>query len=250
MSEHAGGDASAANPGVVLVPRGGMWGASVAAEVADRGLVPWLLPVVETVPAPSAELTRALTGLAEGRYGWLVLTSAAAVPALDGAAVPAGTRVAAVGAATAHALREAGIAVHLVGASGALGLLDLWPGEPEDLPVLLVRSDLARTTFADGLRARGWQVDSVIAYRTVAAATSSGEEDALRGGNADVALVTSGSVARRLADIGLPASTRVVAMGEQTAEDARAAGLEVAAVADEPSVAALARCATEVLEAR
>lgn len=230
---------------VVLVPRGGAWGAAVAAGAAEIGLTPWVLPLIETVPAPSDELTAAVARLATGHYDWLVVTSAAAVPALDGVAIPQSSQVAAVGGATAAALTEAGIAVQLVGDGGAQNLLEQWP-DAEPGTVLAVQSDLARPVLVDGLADAGWQVDAVVAYRTAATRLSSSEEYALRSGKADIALVTSGSVARRLADVGVPASTRLVAIGQQTADDVRAAGLAPAAVASAPTVAALLRAAQEV----
>lgn len=223
---------------VLLIPRGGSWGAAVAAGAAEAGLSPWVLPLIEVLPAPSVELSEALTRLSDGDYRWLALTSAAAVPALEGVAVPETTKVAAVGHATATVLEEAGFAVDLLGDGGAQVLLDLWP-TPADGRVLAVQSDIARPLLADGLRSAGWGVDVVVAYRTAAARLSTSEEHAVRTGKADVALIISGSVARRLAEVGVSDDTRLVAIGAQTAEEARAAGLTVSAVATTPSVAGL-----------
>lgn len=230
---------------VLLVPRGGAWGAAVAAGAAEIGLTPWVLPLIEVLPAPSEELNEALARLSGGGYDWLAITSAAAVPALEGVALPETTRVAAVGHATATVLQDAGFTVDLVGDGGAQALLDAWP-EPAGGRVLAVQSDLARPLLADGLRAAGWEVDLVVAYRTAAARLSSSEEHALRTGKADVALVISGSVARRLAEVGLPEDTQLVAIGEQTAVDARAAGLTVAATAAAPTVAEMLHAAQEL----
>lgn len=55
----------------------------------------------------------------------------------------------------------------------------------------------------------------------------------------DAVLVTSGSIAKQVARLSLPEATRVVAIGEQTAEDCRKHGLRVAAVAAQPSPAGL-----------
>lgn len=230
---------------VLLVPRGGAWGASVAAAATELGLTPWVLPLIETLPAPSEELTAALHRLVEGDYDWLAVTSAAAVPALDGVVVPTGTQVAAVGEATAQALGTAGIAVHLVGDGGASALLDCWPTQAPGR-VLAVQSDLARPVLVDGLADAGWRVDAVVAYCTAATRLSTAEEHALRTGKADIALVTSGSVARRLADIGVPDTTRLVAIGAQTADEVRAAGLAVTAVAASPTLDSLLLAAQEV----
>lgn len=230
---------------VLLVPRGGAWGAAVAAGAAEIGLTPWVLPLIEVLPAPSAELSGALARLGAGGFDWLVITSAAAVPALEGVALPATTRVAAVGHATASVLQDAGFAVDLVGQGGAQALLEVWP-TPAEGRVLTIQSDLARPLLADGLRAAGWEVESVVAYRTAAARLSSSEEHALRSGKADVALVISGSVARRLSEVGVADRTRLVAIGQQTADDTRAAGLRVAATAAAPTVAELLSTAQRV----
>jgi uroporphyrinogen-III synthase len=231
---------------VLLIPRGGSWGATVAAGAAEAGLTPWVLPLIEVLPAPSAELSEALSRLGDGHYAWLAITSAAAVPALEGVTLPSTTKVAAVGHATATVLEEAGLTVDLVGDGGAQALLEMWPG-PAEGRVLTVQSDIASPRLAEGLRGAGWDVDAVVAYRTAPAGLSSSEEHAVRTGKADVALVISGSVARRLADVGVPERTRLVAIGAQTAADARAAGLAVSAVAPAPSVAGLLRAAQEVV---
>ena len=63
----------------------------------------------------------------------------------------------------------------------------------------------------------------------------------------DAVLVTSGSVAKQVARLGLAADTRIIAIGEQTAEDCRKYGLRVAGIAERPNaeslVAALAASA-------
>lgn len=230
---------------VLLVPRGGAWGAAVAAGAAELGFTPWVLPLIESLPAPSDELTAALDRLAAGGYDWLALTSAAAVPAFEGVQIAGTTQVAAVGDATAAALATAGIAVHLVGDGGAQALLTGWPDEPRGR-VLAVQSDLARPVLVDGLVEAGWDVDAVVAYRTAATRLSPAEEHALRSGKADIALVTSGSVGRRLAEVGVAATTRLIAIGPQTAGDLETAGLTVAAVAEAPSVEKLLKAAQEV----
>lgn len=51
----------------------------------------------------------------------------------------------------------------------------------------------------------------------------------------DAVLVTSGSIGKQVARLGLSAGTRIIAMGEQTAEDCRRAGLQVAGVAARPN---------------
>ncbi len=214
---------------VVLVPRGGEWGERVAGLLTARGLRPWIVPLIRTEPAEGEELDRARRDLAAGAFDWVALTSAAAVPALP-ATVPA--RIAAVGPATATALREAGHAVEMVPPGpdySAEAMLDGWRPAGR---VLLLRSDLAAATLADGLGATGAVVTDVVAYRTVTASLTAEQTTGLRTGTADLALVTSGSVARALQAAGLAPSTPVACLGPRTATVARECGLRVDLVAE------------------
>ena len=165
---------------------------------------------------------------------WVALTSAAAVPALPD---QVRARIAAVGPATAAALRQAGHAVeHIPADYSARGLLRSW--HPEGT-VLLLHSDLAAPTLAEGLAGQGVHVRDVVAYRTRAAEVEPTHAHRLRTGHADVALVTSGSVARALAGLHPPADLVTACLGPRTAAEARAAGLQVAVVAREQRIETL-----------
>ncbi|PFG44675.1 uroporphyrinogen-III synthase/uroporphyrinogen III methyltransferase/synthase [Isoptericola jiangsuensis] len=109
--------------------------------------------------------------------------------------------------------------------------------------VLLPLGDLATPVLRDGLVALGWTPHVVTAYRTV---RSDLPRDVVAR-RFDVAVVTSGSVAREIADQ-LGTSTPVVAIGRPSAEVAREVGLTVAVVADRPTDAALAAAVTTALE--
>ncbi|MFD7021413.1 uroporphyrinogen-III synthase [Promicromonospora sukumoe] len=165
-------------------------------------------------------------------------------------------RWAAVGPATQQALAAHCLAVDLVPrtATGA-GLADAFPEAPSDqspadadpatgaapVPrVLLPLGDLASDTLRAGLVAKGWSVDVVTAYRTVAH-----ELPPERRGPYDVVVVASGSAARQVATQLGP--QRVVAIGEPSARAAGAVGHTVLAVADAPTDAALADAVTEAL---
>jgi hypothetical protein len=62
--------------------------------------------------------------------------------------------------------------------------------------VLLARAEVARAVLPDGLRARGWEVDVVDAYRTVPATISHEQREALA--TADVVTFTSSSTVEHL----------------------------------------------------
>lgn len=138
-----------------------------------------------------------------GAPHWLALTSANTVRALVDAmgdesgkladalrqAVDRGLRVAAVGAATARAAEDEGLRVDLVPPpeqASARGMVEVWPDAapvgsipsadesprlsggfagPVQPTVFLPQSVKARTTLADGLRERGWEVRTAVAYR-------------------------------------------------------------------------------------
>lgn len=228
----------------VLVPRGGAWGEAVAGHLRARGAEPLVVPLVAFAPPDDpAALAAAVDTLRRGGFDWLLVTSATTVDALvaRGATVPLGTKVGAVGAATRTALERAGIGVDLVPSSdgSALGLVGELPGDPGR--VLLPQSDLADATAADALAARGARVTAVVAYRTVAVPVDAATRAAVTAGRLDAVLVTSGSVARQVAEqLGpLPPETLVACLGPRTAAEAEAVGLAVAVVAPERSVAAL-----------
>jgi uroporphyrinogen-III synthase len=222
----------------VLIPRGGPWGEEVARLVAAAGLEPLVVPLVRIEPTEDRDaLERALARLADGGFDWLVVTSRSAVPVLP--LVPASVRVAAVGAATAAALRERGVRVDLVPTRhSAAGLVDEWP--VGDGHALWPRALDARPTIADGLRRRGMRVTDVVAYRSVPAFETD-EQLARAVGTAPIeaALVTSGTIAQQVARLHLPPDALVIAIGEQTAEDCADLGLRVAGIAAQPSAAAL-----------
>lgn len=247
----------------VLVPRATEGPDPLVIALHAAGAEPLVVPLIQTVPPfDPTELDDALLALEVGYYGWVAVTSAAAVPVLEDraeetghtlAALLDGVRVAAVGGSTARALREAGVRVDLVptGRSSAGALLAAWPAAgAEPARVLLPLGDLAAPTMAEGLAARGWPVDVVVTYRTVPGPAPEPEvRDAYAAGRVDAVLLTSGSTARNLlAMLGAPpAGTLVCCIGESTAAEAVRAGLPVHAVAEDQTpgglVAALARAA-------
>ncbi|RHA43752.1 uroporphyrinogen-III synthase [Cellulomonas rhizosphaerae] len=231
----------------VLVPRPVAGVSPAVVALAAAGATAEVVPLIETVPpADSSQLDDVLLALGAGWYRWLVLTSAAAVPVLAARADAAGrtladlTRevsVAAVGPGTARALRDAGIEVDLTPPtpSTAQSLVAAWPAPRGDRTrVLFPRGDLAAPTLADGLRTRGWQVDDVVAYRTVPASPPPDDvRAAWTDGAIGAALLTSASTVRELvAQLGAPPSgTLLVAIGPTTAAEVHKLGLPLAATA-------------------
>jgi len=102
-------------------------------------------------------------------------------------------------------------------------------------------SDRAREVLAEGLRARGAEVDSVLAYRTVTpAGTGAVLERAVEAG-ADLVTLASPSAVEGLVSALGPRSTQlpVAVIGPVTEHAARAAGLDVRVVASPSTVEGL-----------
>lgn len=164
-------------------------------------------------------------------YDWLILTSAngarAVVERLPDVRRLGRVHVAAIGPATASILADAHVPPDLVPPRFvAESLLEVFP--PGAGRVLLARAAVARDTLPDGLRAAGWTVDVVEAYRTGRPAL---DPDALaRVSEADVACFTAPSTFEQFVALvgrsGLPPT--LACIGPVTGDAVRRAGLEVA----------------------
>ncbi|HVX06846.1 uroporphyrinogen-III synthase [Humibacter sp.] len=227
----------------VLVPRGGPWGDSVAADIRAHGGSPVVAPMINFAPtSDEASLESALVSLAAGEFDWVTITSATTVDVLSAhqARIAHNTRIAAVGETTAAALLAAGYRADFVPAddSSASSMLREWPAMTRGvvpLRVLTLRSEIAKTTLTDGLTALGHSVQSVVAYRTVGIPVAEQVVADVASGRINAILVTSGSVAEQVQQqLGpVPTSTLVAAIGPRTARDARGYGLRVDVIAPE-----------------
>ncbi len=227
----------------VLVPRTKDQAGAMSERLAVHGAISEVVPTIAVEPPRSpTQMERAVKGLVDGRYHWVVFTSTNAVRAvwekfaefgLDARAF-SGVKIACVGAATAEKVRAFGIVPELVPGvteateSSSEGLLSIFPPYDDVLDpvdrVLLPRADIATETLAAGLRERGWEIDDVTAYRTVRAAPPPAPiREAIKTGGFDAVCFTSSSTVRNLVGIaGKPhARTIVACIGPQTAETAR-----------------------------
>jgi uroporphyrinogen-III synthase len=152
----------------VVVTRAGHQSGGLAAAFTAAGAAVELLPLLEVVPPVDPRpLERAASELA--LFDWLVFTSANAVEAflpLTGGALPGRLRVAAVGPATAAALRAWEIEPRLVAErSEAEGLLaDLAPHVDRGRRILLPQAADARPALGEGLARLGAEAVAVTAY--------------------------------------------------------------------------------------
>jgi len=233
----------------IVVTRAGGQASSVAAQLRDLGAAAVELPTIAiTDPADGGAALRAAAARLAS-FAWVVFTSANAVDRTfalvrDARAFGA-ARVAVVGPATADALARHGVVADLVPERFvAEGLLDVWPAGTGR--VLLPRAAVARDALPDGLRARGWDVEVVDAYRTVPAQPSEKERAAAAG--ADAVMFSSSSTVTNFMAMGIPVPPVVACIGPVTARAAEAAGLRVDLVADESTVESLVAALARRLE--
>ena len=230
----------------VLVPRAKNQAGPMSAQLAAHGAIPVEVPTISVEPPRSPiQMERAIKGLVDGHYQWIVFTSVNAVKAvwdkltefgLDARAL-AGVRVAAVGAKTSEAVKDLGITPELLprdNERNASGLVNVFPPCDPDLDlvdrVLLPRADIATDVLVDGLIELGWEVDDVVAYRTVRAVPPSPEvRDMIKTGGFDAVCFTSSSTVKNLVGIaGKPHSrTIIAAIGPMAAQTAEEHGLRV-----------------------
>ena len=261
----------------VVLPRTPDRASAMVRELEDCGASVALMPLIDfQFPSDTSALDRALNSLKAGRFAWVVFTSVTTVRAVNrrcaalgirpAAVVPAGTRIAAVGAGTRQALEEIGFDVDFMPDSdqSARGLAASWPdpsgSDPEggDLRVLLPQADIADPSLHNALTALGWDVRAVTAYCTVDY-PASGVRFTPDAGSADLldpdrfadtapagrraVVLTSPSIARRFVRrcFPLPDRTLLVAIGDSTAARMRELGVSPDAVAGKPTPAGIAQ---------
>lgn len=233
----------------VLIPRGGAWGERVADLVARYGGEGIIAPVIQTrPPRDRAARDRAFADLAAGSYEWVFLTSASSVEQLllERVRVPAQTRIAAVGRATARAVIDAGFEVDFVptGRSSAVEMIRQWCDVHDPRRVgrcLVLRSDLAMAAVSDELEVRGYDAEVCIAYRTVGVDASREVVDEVRSGRIGVLLATSTSVVREFDEqfSPVPEGVIVASLGPGTTREARRRGIPIALTSPVQSIDAL-----------
>ncbi len=242
----------------VLVTRAAEQADDLISALRDAGLDPVPVPTIaiEFEP-PRGDLDSAARSL--HTYDWVVITSSNGARAILGAAervfAPLETpHWAAIGSATRSVLEQEGIEVRFKPTlSSGIAMAAQLPVQPGDR-VLVIRGDLADVELALALRARGSEVDDVVAYRTREAPEKSREllRRAFADGPIDALTFTSGSTVRGLVALGHGESIDVrqipcVCIGPETANEARAAGFRILAVAPTPDSASLAAATTRIL---
>jgi uroporphyrinogen III methyltransferase / synthase len=212
-------------------------------------------------PASWEPLDSALRALPT--FSWLVFTSVNGVTMVDRRlsalgltwSAIGGRRIAAIGPATADALRDHGMRVDVVPAEyRAEGLIERLRGllTPDDR-VLLPRAAQTRDVLVTGLRALGVDVVEVPAYATRRAETNSARlSETLNAGGVDAVTFTSSSTARNFAEMFSEDERRawrgrvaIASIGPITAATAAEYGLATDIMPTEYTIPALARAIIE-----
>lgn len=234
----------------IVVTRARHQAQSLSDKLSELGATPVVIPAIRIAPMPDTQpLDRAIAALSG--YNWLIFTSSNGVEifwqrleaiGLDSSTFDA-VKAAAVGPATARALRQHGVQPdfvpdEFVGEAIAAGLGDDLTGQR----ILLPRAEIGREKLVQMLVARGAHVDDVPSYRTLPATMDAADLAELERG-VDAITFTSGSTARNFvaavkerADgeiLSFFENTVVACIGPVTAEAARELGLDVDVVATE-----------------
>ncbi len=219
----------------IVVTRAAHQAGALADRLDQLGAVPVLVPLLTIVDADDggAALARAADEIAA--FDWVAVTSPNGVARLaavvdDWTAV---RQIAVVGPGTAASLEAAGRHPDLVPERAvAEALLAALPAPPPGGRILVVQAELARPVLVDSLAERGWDVESVVAYRAVSADLADADRD--RSASADAITFASSSAVTAFvdADGGEICPETVACIGPITAETARRAGLDVTLEAD------------------
>ncbi len=244
----------------VLVTRPIHQATDFMAALRALGAEPISFPTIEIRPAEDTDpLDEAIRRLGDWEigdleesnskpYDWLVLTSVNGVTffwkrlealRLDSRCL-ASVGIAAIGPATAEALRKRSIKPDLIPqvytAEGVLAAFDRM-GSVTGQNFLLARADIARKALAEGLTARGAMVDEITAYRTVPIA------DGPFPPASEIITFTSSSTVQGYVNClngRSPAEvlkdSRVVCIGPITAATAKSLGVPISAVAEEYTI--------------
>ncbi len=237
----------------VLVPRTKGVSGAMERRLEHHGAIPMQIPTISVEPPRNPQpMERAIQGLVDGRYQWIIFNSAQAVRAvterlvglgLDSRAF-SGLRIAAVGADTVTALRGWGITPDLVpdGEQRSEALAAEFPIFDDLLDpinrILIPRADIAVDSLVQSMNELGWEVEDVVAYRTVRASPPPADiREAIKSGRFDAVVFSSASTVRNMVGIaGKPhADTLIAAIGPATVAACEEANLRVDVVASQPS---------------
>jgi uroporphyrinogen III methyltransferase/synthase len=243
----------------VIVTRARGQASAAAAALAEAGAEVIEAPVLEfRDPADWTAVDRAIRGA--GGFDWIVFTSANGVDGffrrLDAlnldVRVLGGAKIAAIGPATAAAIRARHLLVDFTPARFvAEALLEEMPARRPiaGKSFLLPRADIARPTLPDGLRAAGGKVTTVEMYRTVRPERlAEPAVRAIESGRPVWVTFTSSSTVRNFVELAGPAlleragaACRFASIGPITTATARELGIRIEVESEEHTLPALVK---------
>ena len=237
----------------VLVTRSRTQSADLVEHLERAGAEPVEVPTIEIQPVEDfCKVDSALARLAD--YEWVVFTSTNTAEQLFGRLDALGhdarqfhaSRVAAIGTATAAALRERGIVADLVSReSVSQSLIDeLAEQGVVGRKILLPGAEIRPDRLRRGLEGLGGIVEEITLYRTV---LPSGAGERLAGvldRGVDIVTFTSSSTVTNLVtsldgDVNRLEGVIIACIGRVTAETARKAGLNIDIIAEDSTAAGL-----------
>jgi uroporphyrinogen III methyltransferase/synthase len=237
----------------ILVTRAREQASALSDRLRTLGAEPIEFPTIRIEPPSDggAALAVALTDLAD--YDWAVFTSANGVAAVFAGLAAAGrdarafgnVRIAAIGPATAEALRACGIRADFTPSEFvAEAVAAQFPESVAGKRILLARAAEARDVLPDTWRAAGATVDVVAAYRTELETEGADEiRAALTRGEIDIVTFTSSSTVRNFVaamdGTPIPSGTVIAAIGPITAETCRELLREPDCIADSYTIEGL-----------
>lgn len=237
----------------IIITRAREQGAALADKIRLLGGEPIQVPAIEfTAVEDSRELDAALAKLSE--FDWIVFTSANGVRAVADRLraldmdphIVITAKVAAIGPATANALRELGVGVDFVPTKFLGDQIALELPILPNASVILLRADIASDALAKGLGLRGARVTDMDAYRTIRPASRISNLP-----DADAVIFTSSSTVWNLVSMlgneGRQDLDRsdIFCIGPVTERTAREMGLRVAGVATEHTTEGLVETLVE-----
>lgn len=247
----------------ILITRARAQASALSEKLTALGAFCIEAPVIRIIPPVDhyAALDAAIADI--NSYHWLIFTSVNGVTHFFRRLTAAGkdtralgyAKVAAIGSATAAALRSFGVQADLVpGEFRAEAVAEeMQPLLPSRARILLARAHEARDVLPERLRAYGAAVDVVSAYETVSEC-SDGEKIAerLMNGEVDLVTFTSSSTVKNLVNIlgniTPLQQTKLACIGPVTADTVRSFALEPHIIADTYTIDGLVECIKEYFQ--
>ncbi len=227
----------------ILITRPRAQAGTIIRRLASLGAAAVVFPTIEiTEPEDMAQLDQAINSLAT--YAWVIFTSTNGVVYFwrrlkargkDRRAFK-GVRVAAIGPATAAALRRRRVQADFIPGEFVAEAIPPGLGDVRGRRILLPRADIARPALFHELEKAGALPQEIAVYQTIPAQPSQEELAELERG-IDVATFTSSSTVHNFFHIlgeraaGLLKGAVIVCIGPITAETAHSLGLAVDVVA-------------------